>query len=79
MLLHEHVHWSGHEKRLNRDLPGRFGDFAYTMTMEELVAELDAAFLCADLGISLDPRRDHAAMSPSRYLEERASEKEHAA
>jgi Antirestriction protein len=25
-----------------------------------LVAELGAAFLCADLGISLEPRADHA-------------------
>ncbi len=31
----------------------RFGDFAYSM--EELVAELGAAFLCADLGVSLEP------------------------
>lgn len=58
MLLHEHVHWSGHPKRLNRNLSGRFGTFAYAM--EELVAELGAAFLCADFGIYLHPRRDHA-------------------
>jgi antirestriction protein ArdC len=29
--------------------------------MEELVAELGAAFACADLGISDAPRADHAA------------------
>jgi antirestriction protein ArdC len=57
-LLHEHVHWTGHPKRLNRDLSGRFGTSAYAM--EELVAELGAAFLCADLGISVEPRQDHA-------------------
>jgi antirestriction protein ArdC len=28
--------------------------------MEELVAELGAAFLCADLQITGDPRADHA-------------------
>jgi antirestriction protein ArdC len=28
--------------------------------MEELVAELGAAFLCAELGISVEPRSDHA-------------------
>jgi antirestriction protein ArdC len=28
--------------------------------MEELVAELGAAFLCADLGIADQPRADHA-------------------
>ena len=59
VLLHEHVHWTGHPSRLNRDLSGRFGSEAYAM--EELVAELGAAFLCADLGISVHPRRDHAA------------------
>jgi antirestriction protein ArdC len=29
--------------------------------MEELVAELGAAFLCADLGVTAEPRPDHAA------------------
>lgn len=59
VLLHEHVHWTGHAKRLDRDLSGRFGDSAYAM--EELVAELGAAFLCGELGISVHPRQDHAA------------------
>nr|SPS05217.1 conserved protein of unknown function [Candidatus Nitrotoga fabula] len=59
VLLHEHIHWSGHSSRLKRDLSGRFGSSAYAM--EELVAELGAAFLCASLGISTYPRPDHAA------------------
>ena len=59
VLLHEHVHWTGHSKRLDRNLSGRFGDNAYAM--EELVAELGAAFLCGELGISVQPRQDHAA------------------
>lgn len=58
VLLHELTHWSGAEKRLNRNLRNRFGDEAYAM--EELVAELGAAFLCAELGITLEPRADHA-------------------
>jgi antirestriction protein ArdC len=29
--------------------------------MEELVAELGAAFVCADLELTLEPREDHAA------------------
>ena len=29
--------------------------------MEELVAEIGAAFLCADLGLTPEPREDHAA------------------
>ncbi|MFA5990238.1 MAG: zincin-like metallopeptidase domain-containing protein [Sphingomonas sp.] len=28
--------------------------------MEEMVAELSAAFLCGDFGISVEPRPDHA-------------------
>ena len=58
-LLHELTHWTGHEKRLDRDLTARFGENAYAM--EELVAELGAAFLCADLGVTNSPRPDHAA------------------
>src|SRR5206468_285758 len=47
--LHELGHWSGAKHRLDRDLSGRFGTRAYAA--EELVAELNAAFLCAHLGI----------------------------
>jgi antirestriction protein ArdC len=61
-LLHELTHWTSPEKRCNRQLGKRFGDNAYSM--EELVAELGAAFLCADLQISDTPRADHA-----QYLE----------
>ena len=58
VLAHELTHWSGAEKRLNRLMRARFGDEAYAM--EELVAELGAAFLCADLAITHTPRADHA-------------------
>ena len=47
--LHELGHWTGSEKRLNRDLKNRFGTKAYAA--EELIAELTAAFLCAHLDI----------------------------
>jgi len=47
--LHEAAHWTGHKSRCNRDMTGRFGDESYAA--EELVAELGAAFLCADLGV----------------------------
>jgi antirestriction protein ArdC len=43
------THWSGAEKRLNRNLTTRFGTDAYMA--EEIVAELISAFLCAELGI----------------------------
>ncbi|MBK1623097.1 ArdC family protein [Afifella marina] len=58
-LCHELVHWSGVKARLDRDLSGRFGSKHYAM--EELVAELGAAFICSDLGITQEPRKDHAA------------------
>lgn len=57
-LCHELVHWSGVKHRLDRDLSTRFGSEAYAM--EELIAELGAAFLCADLSITPEPRVDHA-------------------
>ncbi len=57
-LLHELSHWSGAEHRLARTFGERFGDDAYAM--EEMVAELSAAFLCGDLGITVKPRPDHA-------------------
>jgi antirestriction protein ArdC len=47
--LHELIHWTGSEKRLNRVFGKRFGDNAYAT--EELVAELGSAFLCADHNI----------------------------
>lgn len=59
VLLHELTHWTGASHRLNRELGTRFGSMAYAM--EELVAELGAAFLCADLKITNEPRPDHAA------------------
>jgi antirestriction protein ArdC len=58
-LLHETIHWTAPAHRCNRELGKRFGDNAYAR--EELVAELGAAFLCADLGITPEPRADHAA------------------
>lgn len=57
-LCHELTHWTGVKTRCDRDLSGRFGSQAYAM--EELVAELGAAFLSADLGIASEPRADHA-------------------
>jgi antirestriction protein ArdC len=48
--LHECGHWTGHKSRLDRDLKSRFNEKAYAA--EELIAELNAAFLCAHLGIT---------------------------
>jgi len=59
-LGHETVHWTRHSSRLDRDFGRkRWGDEGYAA--EELVAELGAAFLCADLDLTPEPREDHAA------------------
>jgi antirestriction protein ArdC len=59
--FHELVHWTGHKSRLDRDLKGRFDVDAYAM--EELVAELGAAFLCAEFGL------DNAHANQASYLD----------
>lgn len=59
-LGHELTHWTRHPSRLDRDF-GRRRDGDEGYAREELVAELGAAFLCADLGLALEPREDHAA------------------
>ena len=43
---------------LDREMGKRFGDHAYAA--EKLVAEIGAAFLCSELGITQDVRVDHA-------------------
>ena len=62
VALHELTHWTGHPSRLDRDFSGRFGTEAYAF--EELVAELGAAFSCADLGLIPATMDDHA-----RYID----------
>ena len=58
-LAHEYVHMTGHESRLDRNLKTGFGTKNYAK--EELVAEMGAAFICGSLGISAEPREDHAS------------------
>lgn len=54
---HELCHWTGHPDRLARD-QATTTDEVYAR--EELVAELGAAFLCAENGWSSRAREDHA-------------------
>lgn len=59
-LTHELTHWTRHETRLGREFGRKkWGDEGYAR--EELVAELGAAFLCADLALTPEPGADHAA------------------
>lgn len=56
--LHELGHWTGHESRLSRTFGKRFGDDAYAM--EELIAELSAAFSMGYLGMVDGTIENHA-------------------
>lgn len=59
-LAHELTHWTRHPSRLDREFGRKkWGDEGYAM--EELVAELASAFICADLAITPEVREDHAA------------------
>jgi len=59
-LAHEVTHWTAHPDRVNRVVDSRrFGSDSYAV--EELAAELGAAFLCADLGLAPEPRLETAA------------------
>jgi antirestriction protein ArdC len=53
-VFHELTHWTAHGSRLDRDLKNRFGSRNYAG--EELIAELGAAFLCAEFGFDGDLR-----------------------
>jgi antirestriction protein ArdC len=53
-LFHETGHWTGGKGRIEREFGKRFGDKAYAA--EELVAELTAAFLCAEFNLDGDLR-----------------------
>jgi antirestriction protein ArdC len=48
VLFHEMGHWTGNTSRLDRKHNGKFGSKEYAF--EELVAEINAAYLCAMLG-----------------------------
>ncbi len=64
-LAHELSHWTGHGSRLGRDLKNRFGSDSYAA--EELVAELSAAILGAELGLPV-AHLDHHASYIARWL-----------
>jgi antirestriction protein ArdC len=57
---HETVHATRHASRLNRDFgQKRFGDHGYAL--EEVTAEMGAAFIGAQIGLPADHIEDHAA------------------
>lgn len=54
-LLHELSHWTGSQRRLARDLSGKFGSEGYAF--EELIAELSSVLIQDRLGVS--PGKSH--------------------
>jgi antirestriction protein ArdC len=60
VLAHEMTHWTGHKARLAREQKS-YNDSQTDYAKEELIAELGAAFLCAELAITPETRLDHAA------------------
>lgn len=59
-LAHELIHWTGNQSRLNRTFNKREENLQ-GYAKEELIAELGASFLAAELGLEIRPLEHHAA------------------
>ena len=72
-MWHEVVHWTGHRSRLDRTLTGIGRDKA-AYALEELVAEIGSAYLCANFGI--EGKLQHAQYMKSwlKVLEDKGDE-----
>ena len=67
-LFHEMLHSTGHEKRLNRKSITEMREFGSdTYSMEELIAEMGAAYLCSLTGIG-DKEIENSAAYISGWL-----------
>jgi antirestriction protein ArdC len=62
--LHELCHWTSHPSRCNRQLGKRFGSSEYAI--EELIAEIGSAFLCAHARI--DGQLEHASSYVASWI-----------
>jgi antirestriction protein ArdC len=56
-FLHEMTHWTGHKSRCDRSDDRSKRGYAF----EELVAEIGAMLMCADLGVTASMRLDHVS------------------
>ena len=57
-IFHELSHWTGSENRLDRGMADMFGSEGYAI--EELIAELSAAFICGNIGIAANIQNNSA-------------------
>ncbi len=71
-LLHELTHWTGAKHRLDRNMDKEREKYAF----EELIAELGAAFLCAQHGIT-QTQPEHHAMYIKSWLKALKDDKTH--
>ena len=87
-LAHEHVHSCGVKGRLDRECFARYHGDIKARAEEELIAELGAAFISAELGLTPDHLDDHAAYlaswlkalkSDKRYIFRAAADAQRAA
>jgi antirestriction protein ArdC len=60
-LAHEGIHSTGHADRLNRETLQNYAQSTEIRAAEEMIAEIGAAMLCAQLGMEPTEREDHAA------------------
>ena len=58
LIIHELIHWTGHEMRCERQMLNKSGSPEYAF--EELVAELGSALLCTQLNQKPVPALDHS-------------------
>jgi antirestriction protein ArdC len=59
VAAHELSHWTAHPSRLDRDLSGGFGSERYAR--EELIAEISACYIGAELGLPVTHLDNHAS------------------
>lgn len=58
VLLHELIHWTGHQSRCNRSMINAFGSPRYAF--EELIAEIGTAIISTQFQNTVVPRENHA-------------------
>lgn len=72
-MWHEVIHWTGHRSRLDRTLTGMGRDEA-AYALEELVAEIGSAYLCANFGIKGELQHAQYMKSWLKVLEDKGDE-----
>lgn len=76
-LFHESIHSTGHPNRLNREGVAQFDRFgSERYSLEELIAELGASFLCGLTGIDREPIVENTAAYIQGWLKKLKDDKQ---